>query len=312
MIEDLVEDVQTAPIIIDNNQEVAFENNSVASLSQSVEINNDNDVTPPQEAGDGVAVIDGNKPQSKIPVASKSPSAIKVKTIKKHSKVKRDLNVKDVQPRPTVDEIEWDIVEGDEKRDDQREVDDIDDEPLNEHDVIKEISTLALEDVHQMSSNDQSDPIVLISSGDSYSGDIDEFFLIETPNNFHPPPHRHRRDNDDNNGADDDYESRDSRTITTKTTREYGPDGQEKVTIVREETGPEGEIIVTEETYTGGIGSESDDDGHASPADVQFIKQSSYEQTPRQLSKTLGSSSGSDVALHEAGENSSEDETGTV
>lgn len=251
-----------------------------------------------------------NRTQSRIPTASNkkrtSSPAAKIKTIKKHSKVKKDLNVNDVQQRPTVGDIEW----GEEKRDTEREVEDIDDdyeenddeEELNEHDVIKEFSTLALEDVQQMSSNDQSDPIVLISSGDDYSGDIDEFFLIEAPNNL---THRHE-----------------SKTITTRTTREYDQDGNEKLTILREERGSDGEIIITEEIHDSStdpyvsrtINSDSDTVGQISPVDEhqeEYTKQT-FGQNSRGLSKTLGSSSGSDVALHEPGAESSEDETGTV
>lgn len=267
-------------------------------------------------------VVDGRS-GSKIP--------IKTKTIKKHSKVKRDLNVMDVQQRPTVDEIEWDVDgENDEKKDIEREVDDIDDddddedEELNEHDVIKEISTLALEDVQQMSSNDQSDPIVLISSGDSYSGDIDEFFLIEAPNARFSPAAMAA------NAAAAANGSSNNQTITTKTMHEFNADGVEKVTIIKEEVGPNGEIIVTEETQEypsliaegrgtamNVITSDTDTDDQASPIEILSINDALQAEAADNAQhdntrKTLGSSSGSDIALHEPGAESSDDETGTV
>lgn len=274
--------------------------------------------------------------QSKIPVSTKASSNIpvnkKVKTIKKHSKVRRDLNVQDVvQHRPTVGDIEW----GEEKRDTEREVEDIDDDEEEEdgdeleidaNDVIKEISTLALEDVQQLSSLDQSDPIVLISSGDDdYSGDIDEFILIEAPNNYTAARHQQQMQRQQQQALLDQQAYHENKTISTTTTREYDADGREIVTIRREEYGPDGEVIITEETHDSNdypptqgshtITSGSDTDEQLSPVDEthdQILSSSKHTENSRGQSKTLGSSSGSDVALHEPGAESSEDETGTV
>lgn len=203
-----------------------------------------------------------------------------------------------------MDEIEWEY--DDEKQDNERELEDIDDEEeINEHDVIKEFSTLALEDVQQMSSNDQSDPIVLISSGDSYSGDIDEFFLIEAPNSQYSAADMM---------ADAKALTTTTTSTTTKTMHEFSADGTEKVTIIKEEIGPEGEIIVTQETEEYPslrvVNSDSDtDEDQVSPTE------NLHDAVPRaanNLCKTFGSSSGSDIALHEPGAESSDDETGTV
>lgn len=278
--------------------------------------------------------------QSKIAPVSKGSSipVKKVKTIKKHSKVRKDLNVQDVvQHRPTVGDIEW----GEEKRDTEREVEDIDDECVEEdddddeqeidaNDVIKEISTLALEDVQHLSSLDQSDPIVLISSGDDdYSGDIDEFILIEAPNNYTAARHQQEMMQQQQQRKQNEI-FHENKTISTTTTREYDTEGREIVTIRREECGPDGEIIVTEEIHDSSDypqpshGSHfiqsygSDTDEQLSPVDEttqddQILSCSkTLENNSRQQSKTLGSSSGSDVALHERGAESSEDETGTV
>lgn len=275
--------------------------------------------------------------QSKIPVAStKLASNIpvkKVKTIKKHSKVRRDLNVQDVvQHRPTVGDIEW----GEEKRDTEREVEDIDDDEeddddeleIDPNDVIKEISTLALEDVQQLSSLDRSDPIVLISSGDDdYSGDIDEFILIEAPNNYTAARHQQQMQRQQQQQQDllDQQAYHENKTISTSTTREFDAEGRETVTIRREEYGPDGEVIITEETHDSNdypptlgshtMNSGSDTDDQLSPVDEthdQMLSSSKHTENSRGQSKTLGSSSGSDVALHEPGAESSEDETGTV
>ncbi|XP_063707061.1 ankyrin-3-like isoform X2 [Culicoides brevitarsis] len=256
---------------------------------------------------------------SKIPVATNNSSVVttttkKVKTIKKHSKARKNLNVQDVvQPRPTVGDIEW----GEEKRDTERECEDIDDDndaeedeqEIDPNEVIKEISTLALEDVHQLSSLDQSDPIVLISSGDDdYSGDIDEFILIEAPNSYTQARQLQREQREAAAAAHE------NKTISTTTTRAFDAEGRETVTIRREEHGPDGEVIITEETHDSNdypppsnvTFSGSDTDEQLSPVDE--VHESHVKTTHR--GKTFGSSSGSDVALHEPGAaDSSEDET---
>lgn len=281
--------------------------------------------------------INEEKFESKIPVAASKASSIpvkKVKTIKKHSKVRRDLNVQDVvQHRPNVGDIEW----GEEKRDTEREVEDIDDDEeevedddeldIDPNDVIKEISTLALEDVQQLSSLDQSDPIVLISSGDDdYSGDIDEFILIEAPNNYTQARQMQKRHQLQQQQLEQEQAYHENKTISTTTMREFDAEGRETVTIRREEHGPDGEVIITEETHDSNDypptheshtnNSESDTDDQLSPVDEineHMLGHSKHTENFREQSKMLGSSSGSDVALHEPGAaESSEDETGTV
>lgn len=304
---------------------------AIVELEKLDEIKKENDINQ--------RFINEEKFESKIPVAASKASSIpvkKVKTIKKHSKVRKDLNVQDVvQHRPTVGDIEW----GEEKRDTEREVEDIDDDEdevveeeddeleLDPNDVIKEISTLALEDVQQLSSLDQSDPIVLISSGDDdYSGDIDEFILIEAPNNYTQARHQMQQRREQLQQEQEAYHE--NQTISTTTTREFDAEGRETVTIRREEYGPDGEIIVTEETHDSNdypptlgshtINSGSDTDEQLSPVDEIHERHlgnnsKQHMENSRGQSKTLGSSSGSDVALHEPGAaDSSEDETGTV
>lgn len=243
--------------------------------------------------------------ESRIPVSSKTSTPIKVKTIKKHSKVNRDI-VKPPQPiRPAVNDIEWDVPAGSGKDDDEQ---------------ITEISTLNLEDVGQ--DEDESFAPVIISPSDDYSGEIDEVILVQT--------------------ADDDLLDSESvgksdenvaQFVSTKTTTQtiVGDNGEEYTITTTEEKFSNAdadrqqipEIIVRQHlqqeslissedlpTMSLSLNSESDSESHygRDGASGEFKKSVNASASPI---RGVGSSSGSDVALHEPGAESSDDDPGT-
>lgn len=278
--------------------------------------------------------------ESRIPVASSNTSTpIKVKTIKKHSRVNRELNtnVAAAPIRPAVGSIEWDLH---------------DDTSAG----ITEISTLNLEDVSSPNEHQSYEPVVIISPSDDYSGEIDEVILVQTPGD----------DGDvDEDDADDDYDvdqfSPRHTTIVTTTTTTTQRSG-EPICVTTEEHYPNGEIIVQRppppqaaprtisttaaalpqltistdddaQTHSLSINSESDsEDGARRDIAVTTTRTTSTTITTNTSGdtgagldsigrghtsggggeKTFGSSSGSDVALHEPGvELSDDDEPGT-
>lgn len=234
--------------------------------------------------------------ESRIPVSSKTSTPIKVKTIKKHSKVNRDI-VKPPQPiRPAVNDIEWDVPSGSGKEDDEQ---------------ITEISTLNLEDVGP-DDNESSAPVI-ISPSDDYSGEIDEVILVQT--------------------ADDDLlDGKAAQFSSTKTTTQtiVGDNGEQYTITTTEEKFSNGnedrqipEIVVRQHlqdsqpissedlpTMSLSLNSESDSENHygLDTASSEFKKSVNPNASPI---RGVGSSSGSDVALHEAGAESSDDDPGT-
>lgn len=274
--------------------------------------------------------------ESRIPVANSNTSTpIKVKTIKKHSRVNRELNtnVAAAPIRPAVGSIEWDLH---------------DDTSTG----ITEISTLNLEDVCSPNEHQSYEPVVIISPSDDYSGEIDEVILVQTPGD----------DGDvDEDDADDDYDvdqfsPRHTTIVTTTTTTQRSG---EPICVTTEEHYPNGDIIVQRppqpaprtitvaaalpqltistdddaQTHSLSINSESDsEDGARRDVAVSTTRTTSTTITTNTSGdtgagldsigrgrtgggggeKTFGSSSGSDVALHEPGvELSDDDEPGT-
>lgn len=250
--------------------------------------------------------------ESRIPVSSKTSTPIKVKTIKKHSKVNRDI-VKPPQPiRPAVNDIEWDVPSGTGREDDEQ---------------ITEISTLNLEDVGP--NDNESFAPVIISPSDDYSGEIDEVILVQT-------------------AADDDLldsESGDksdenvAHFVSTKTTTQtivgdngeqytittteekfsHGDEDRQQIPeiVVRQHSQQESQPISSEDlpTMSLSLNSESDSESHygrdGANGDCKKSINSNASPIRGVGDKTFGSSSGSDVALHEPGAESSDDETGT-
>lgn len=269
--------------------------------------------------------------ESRIPVASSNTSTpIKVKTIKKHSRVNRELNTNAAAApiRPAVGSIEWDL------RDDSTT-------------GITEISTLNLEDVSSPNEHQSYEPVVIISPSDDYSGEIDEVILVQTPGD----------DGDvDEDDADDDYDAdqfspRHTTIVTTTTqpicvtTEEHYANGD---IVVQRPPQPAPRTITTSaalpqltistdddaQTHSLSINSESDsEDGARRDVAVTTTRTTSTTITTNTSGdtgagldsigrghtagggggeKTFGSSSGSDVALHEPGvELSDDDEPGT-
>lgn len=250
--------------------------------------------------------------ESRIPVSSKTSTPIKVKTIKKHSKVNRDI-VKPPQPiRPAVNDIEWDIPSGSGKEDDDDE-------------QVTEISTLNLEDVGP--NENESFAPVIISPSDDYSGEIDEVILVQTADD----------DLLDSESVDKSDENV-AQLVSTKTTTQtiVGDNGEEYTVTTTEEKfsnsgsddrQPIPEIVVRHHsqpissddlpTMSLSLNSESDSESHFVGRDGaagEFKKSENPSASPVRGGvgdKTFGSSSGSDVALHEPGAESSDDDPGT-
>lgn len=285
---------------------VPFETEKLTSLTSSFIEGEKQNQLPASEA----------KVESKIPVSSKTSTPIKVKTIKKHSKVNRDLLAKQTaQTRPAVGDIEWDLVGG------------------SGNEQITEISTLNLEDVSSPNEHQSYEPVVIISPSDDYSGEIDEVILVQTPGDDGDLD----EDNDDEHQicSTKRHKKRITEMVTKKTTN-----GIEEITITTEEHYPNGEIVRREQTeqhhitpqftistdddlqtMSLSINSESDSDspggGIESPypsggraTNNESVDGTTGTSSSRGGEKTFGSSSESDVALHEAGAELSEDEPG--
>lgn len=254
--------------------------------------------------------------ESRIPVSSKTSTPIKVKTIKKHSKVNRDI-VKQPQPiRPAVNDIEWVVPSGSGKDDDDEQ--------------ITEISTLNLEDVGQDES--ESSAPVIISPSDEYSGEIDEVILVQTADD---EEHDDLLDSEIVDKSDENV----AQFVSTKTTTQtiVGDNGEQYTITTTEEKFSNGEgdrqqipeIVVRQHlqqesqpissedlpTMSLSLNSESDSESHYGRDGASSECKNSVNPSASPIrgvgDKTFGSSSGSDVALHEPGAESSDDDPGT-
>lgn len=190
------------------------------------------------------------------------------------------------QQRPTVGDIEWNLPASSTTT--TSSTFEVDGPSATVVEKITEISTLNLEDVISPSEHESFEPVVIISPSDEYSGDIDEVLLVQTP-----------ADGDDLN--------------------QQNIKPSELISITTEEHYPNGSIVVQEQqsflssddlqTRSFSINSESDSDSRGeSPYQLRHHVLSSGIRGDKMM---VGSSSGSDVALHEAGAELSDDEPGT-
>lgn len=252
--------------------------------------------------------------ESRIPISaplnfsSSSPqSANKTKTIKKHSKVVSKSVV-----RPAVGNIEWDAV------------------PDTTSIPTTELSSLLLEDVTSPNEHESSEPVVILSPGDDYSGEIDEVILIQTPGDD-ADIDEDEDGGDDGTGFSPQRQRIITTTTTTTTTRTTNIDGDQPVlpqltfsttddelpTISLSlhsdsEEGDEDCVRIEEETFIS-------EQSHPQRFTTSQSKVTTHHQTqsvnqhPVDRLVTFGSSSGSDVALHEPGaEPSDDDEPGML
>lgn len=95
----------------------------------------------------------------------KTSTPIKIKTIKKHSKIPIEIKKQQQIQRPKVDNIEW-------NRDDQG-IDEIDENQ------IREISTVNMEDITEPDSQ-QIQHVTIISQNDDEISDDNELKLLQT------------------------------------------------------------------------------------------------------------------------------------
>lgn len=311
---------------------------------------------------------------SKIPLpAGKTSTPIKVRTIKKHSKVNRELTSKPgTTIRPAVEDIEWDIGNGGQQPVIEETIvntttttiettpvaskaskipkskgrSSMQDVGIDEQTHIDVISTANLENVVRIDSTDEElddqEPENLIITGHVDDGeqamlyddddDIDEVILVQTPGSDFAPD-------------SEEFSVRESRIGTRTISKATVKDGEiiEEITVITEEHLPNGQVIVRKEehqtkrtasnsgtTSSSGhddasrdlittntnnslsINSESDSDSRGG-SPYQMVRPSTGSGTTKSTTtgRTLGSSSGSDVALHEAGGELSDDEPGT-
>ncbi|XP_055644477.1 ankyrin-3-like isoform X3 [Toxorhynchites rutilus septentrionalis] len=267
----------------------------------------------------------------------------KVKTIKKHSKVNIKFN-KQLGQRPTVEDIEWEVTPAEASADVERKVVTTEISSVNLEDVsndrrysldnidISSPTTLrvdtgrAFEKSFSTPASDEqkAEQIVIISSDNNisevaadYSGDIDEFIFVQTsPENF-------AKMEKEQNATDEDDNS--NLVIITEEHYDYEMDDDRQSSMIdqspEDEESPQKFII-------GGSSSESDEDrlgdqrgglllnqtgGSACPTPSIIVSQHGTTGAASYSTRTGGSSSGSDVALHETGgELSDDDETGKV
>ncbi|XP_062547697.1 ankyrin-3-like isoform X3 [Armigeres subalbatus] len=265
----------------------------------------------------------------------------KVRTIKKHSKVNIKIN-KQLVHRPNVEDIEWEVTPV-VSTDDQAEQSEV---------VTKEISSVNLEDVSndRRYSLDRMDPspgslhapgrmfeksfstpgageqkteqIVIISSDNNisevaadYSGDIDEFIFVQTS------PENYAKMEKDQNATDEDDNS--NLVIITEEHYDYEMEDDRRSSVI--DQSPQDEDDAPHKFIVGSSSSESDEGRNLAPDQLAgsncptpsiIVTQpgaTSVTGGASYSSRTGGSSSGSDVALHETGgELSDDDETGKV
>ncbi|XP_058820039.1 ankyrin-3 isoform X3 [Topomyia yanbarensis] len=273
----------------------------------------------------------------------------KVRTIKKHSKVNIKIN-KQLAQRPTVEDIEWEVTpaaaavdydgEGVETEVVTKEISSVNLEDVSNDrryslDNIDPLPGSLRVDSGRMFEKSFSTPgddqqkgeqIIMISSDNNisevaadYSGDIDEFIFVQTsPENF-------AKLENEKNATDEDDNS--NLVIITEEHYDYEMDDDRRSSVI--DQSPQDDEDSPQKFIVGGSSSESDEDrlgGVRRDSAVKRADGSEYH-TPSitvtqpevmtgatSLStRTGGSSSESDVALHETGgELSDDDETGKV
>lgn len=309
---------------------------------------------------------------SRIPLlAGKTSTPIKVRTIKKHSKVNRELTIKPgATIRPTVEDIEWaagnqfipteNTLVTTTKTTTRSSKSKIPKSKLklvssdNDQTDVKVISTHNLENVfddglsddeHSHGDDDQ-EPENLIITGEVDDGDhsvlfgddddIDEVILVQTPGSDFTPDSDEflaKESNNERKVTTEIIKSADGTTTQiTVITEQNSANGQlaeqkqqkqeNNETATKGTVGssiPSGQENISRDTLTNtnnsiSINSESDSDSRGE-SPYQLVRPSTGSGTNKSTAgKTLGSSSGSDVALccsDEAGAELSDDEPGT-
>ncbi|XP_021701966.1 ankyrin-3 isoform X4 [Aedes aegypti] len=274
----------------------------------------------------------------------------KVRTIKKHSKVNIKIN-KQLAHRPNVEDIEWEVtpVVASDDQGEQPEVVTKEISSVNLEDVSND-RRYSLDrmdpspgslrvDAGRMFEKSFSTPgegeqkteqIVIISSDNNisevaadYSGDIDEFIFVQTS------PENYAKMEKDQNTTDEDDNS--NLVIITEEHYDYEMEDDRRSSVI-DQSPQDDDDDSPQKFIVGGSSSESDEDrivggegrdlapdqpvGSNCPTPSITVTQpgaTSATGVASYSSRTGGSSSGSDVALHETGgELSDDDETGKV
>lgn len=272
----------------------------------------------------------------------------KVRTIKKHSKVNIKIN-KQLAHRPNVEDIEWEVtpVVASDDQGEQPEVVTKEISSVNLEDVSND-RRYSLDrmdpspgslrvDAGRMFEKSFSTPgegeqkteqIVIISSDNNisevaadYSGDIDEFIFVQTS------PENYAKMEKDQNTTDEDDNS--NLVIITEEHYDYEMEDDRRSSVI-DQSPQDDDDDSPQKFIVGGSSSESDEDrivggegrdlapdqpvGSNCPTPSITVTQpgaTSATGVASYSSRTGGSSSGSDVALHETGgELSDDDETG--
>nr|XP_029709270.1 ankyrin-3 isoform X2 [Aedes albopictus] len=272
----------------------------------------------------------------------------KVRTIKKHSKINVKINPQ-LAHRPNVEDIEWEVtpaMAGDDQGVEQTEVVTKEISSVNLEDVSND-RRYSLDrmdpspgslrvDAGRMFEKSFSTPgegeqkteqIVIISSDNNisevaadYSGDIDEFIFVQTS------PENYAKMEKDQNATDEDDNS--NLVIITEEHYDYEMEDDDRRSSVIDQSPQDDDDDSPQKFIVGGSSSESDEDrlgkdlapdqpvGSNCPTPSITVTQpgaTSATGVASYSSRTGGSSSGSDVALHETGgELSDDDETGKV
>nr|XP_029709273.1 ankyrin-3 isoform X5 [Aedes albopictus] len=269
----------------------------------------------------------------------------KVRTIKKHSKINVKINPQ-LAHRPNVEDIEWEVtpaMAGDDQGVEQTEVVTKEISSVNLEDVSND-RRYSLDrmdpspgslrvDAGRMFEKSFSTPgegeqkteqIVIISSDNNisevaadYSGDIDEFIFVQTS------PENYAKMEKDQNATDEDDNS--NLVIITEEHYDYEMEDDDRRSSVIDQSPQDDDDDSPQKFIVGGSSSESDEDrlgkdlapdqpvGSNCPTPSITVTQpgaTSATGVASYSSRTGGSSSGSDVALHETGgELSDDDET---
>lgn len=277
------------------------------------------------------------KEESRIPVAAKTSTPIKVKTIKKHSKVTKDIKKQPVSSRPTVGDIEWEQPASppspQKEQSPQKER-----SPQNEQSPQKQRSPQKEQSPQKERSPQKESPkkkekspkkgksppkeqspqkeVAVVKNDEPIEISSLQLEDITAQNNMSSDPTILNNDYSSNDEIVTEVEHL-VKSIKTKKMTQINPDGSEIITIITETQGPDGEVVVSQETINTTAeqatelknrgNSESDSDNF----DVQqksLVTQSQSQSSTK--GRTIESSSGSDVALHEPGTELSDDETG--
>jgi hypothetical protein len=240
-----------------------------------------------------------------------------VRTIKKHSKVNMKIH-KEMPHRPKIDNIEWTAPETtveEQEEGSTQEISSINLEDvsnnrrysLDNHNLAENIENITRHHLEQSISNpdEKSEQIVIISSDNNvaemsadYSGDIDEFIFVQA--------------------SPENYGKMDGEMSTTD------DDDNSNLVIITEEADLDGVDLSSSKKMT--TSEEDNDEAYATSLHAHIVRSKEMNdvsinhasnpviavdsEQPETNNKTIGSSSGSDIALREDGDELSDDETG--